>query len=308
MKEILNRIAKDKFGDEIDNYFIPRKSTNNVFVVDIKDKKYCIKISSTPYTAAFRAEPLIQERIFKETSIPVPEVIEIDYSRETVRKDFFIMEYHEGKNAEDYDFSNIGNSFVKNMIEEYLKLSNISFNKFGYFHWSDSGGLEVFPAYNEWSVMLNNEVNIMTENMKSSRFRYLADYHKRFYKNEKEILESYNKVPKIVNSDYRLANILIKNGELSSILDWGSCFCGDLRFGLKKMEFLIYNPTTDYDISSNENIGEKKIMKFYESLIWMYIMSGFDSWFSECSEIVKGKYEQKIRDSYKKTIEEYKSI
>lgn len=310
MENKLSRISEEYLGDSISNYFRPRKSTNDVYIIKVNNKHYCIKISSTDYLGAFRSEPNIQKIVNSKTNIPVANVIKIDFSREIIPKDFFIMEFIEGKTGADNNFNVSENkNLIKKFKQNYKELSKIEFNDFGFFHYNEeSKRVEIFPKYSNWNEILENEVKIISDKMKQTRFRYLSEYHKQFYLNNKHILEKKNIKPKLINSDYRFENIIIDNNNIKAILDWGSCLCGDIQFGLKKMEFLIDNPTTKYTLNEKEVVRNNKITKFYEVLMYMYIMSGFNIWFSNLSRRKKGIYEQKIRESYKNKIKEYKKI
>lgn len=308
MIDKINKITNKVFGKNVDEYYIPGYSTNEVYIVQIDDKKYCIKISDNKYLSAFRSEPYIQKKVKNNTNIPIPSIIKIDFSRELIKDDYFIMEFIDGKNAKE---KNIKNEFkVTKELEKYSKeLDKIKFNNYGYFT-VENNNLEIFPEYKTWEEILENEVKIMCNYMMQNRFKYLSEYHLKLFKEYKHILNKYDTETSLVNSDLRPANILLDNkNNIKAVLDWGSCFCGENFYNMKKMEFLLKTPgnSLTYNISEKHKPNDK-INKFYNALMWMYIMGGFNKWYNKEDQSTKYKYEKRIRNRYKKDVKELKNI
>lgn len=302
-EKFLTEICEDYFGVDYDNYHRPRESSNDIYIINVEDKNYCLKISTKGYLSSFRAEPFLQERVRNETSIPVPEVLFTDYTN--YNKDFYIMEYIDARNAQEY--SSLEDQKVFDQVEDYiLKLEDVNFDEYGYMNWNENSKSHVFPSFKSWKKSLRAEIKTLCKSMLNSRFKYLSEYHMNFYEDNKEILDSYDFSPSLVNSDIRPANILVdKDNNIKSILDWGSCFSGDYLFCLKKAEFLMNNPSRDGNVSTSVDGDKEELFKFYDVLIWMYIMSGFENWFSHLSESTKKNLEQDIRDNYKKSVEKF---
>jgi aminoglycoside phosphotransferase (APT) family kinase protein len=306
MREKIDSILNQRMDESLVDFYIPGHSTNDVYIVETEDKSYCIKISNGKYTSAFRSEPYIQERVRRETKIPTPEILEVDFTHNIIGKDYFIMEFSEGVNARK---ENISDKSLTNEIEKYAEeLSKVNFEEFGYFA-EESESIDIFPSYGSWSDILENEVKIMSNYMMSNRFRYLSEYHVKKFQEYKYILENYDFEPSLVNSDIRPANILLKEDNVNDILDWGSCFCGENFYTLKKMEFLMNTPGNEIEYKiSEEKVKDEKLDKFYNFIMWMYIMGGFNKWYSNVSEEQKNVYEAFIRKNYKKSARELEKI
>lgn len=241
---------------------------NAVFSVKADGKEYALKIAPTDdieiltYEKDMMASEVFWYKQMREhTDITLPEIYHIDYTREIIPANYFIMTKLAGKQLDKMDFSDIEKTeSIAEMAKMAAKIHRIKNDKFGYLQ----NGL-----YDNWYLAIRAMVNALIKDCslkgrKTKRGERLVELIDKY----KAILEKAE--CSMVNFDIWAPNIICKREEgiiKYAWIDpersfWGDCIvdfvCLEMFTPLesKKISLDAYNSVTDTHVHATD---EEKI-------------------------------------------------
>lgn len=174
-----------------------------------------------------RSEPDIHKKVRAETSLPVPEIFQHDFSREVMDRDYLIMEKLPGRSG----------SFRHEELGNYVReLHEIRGGQFGY----PDRDLETQDTWRH--TMIDYAKRIFGDCLECGAINrdefnwFISVYHE-----HSDVFESSE--PALLHLDLWSANILTEKGEISAILDFDRGMYGD-----PELEFAVldtYGYSTD---------------------------------------------------------------
>jgi len=203
---------------------------NAVYFIETDMKKYVLKIAPKSDTAilSFEKNMLPQEVAFyalikKHTSMRVPKIYFLDFSKKLIDADYFIMEFVEGKMLQKACLNRTDKARVNELLMQFLaQLHSIKGNGFGYVQ---TGLCDTW--HNALKNMIENLIlDAKVFDKKLSDVYRLLDYVDKY----KSVLE--NVPPCLVNFDLWNVNILYINNTFENdfsltLIDPERCFFGD---------------------------------------------------------------------------------
>lgn len=184
-----------------------------------------------------RREPLIHQRLLKETTVPVPPILAYDFSRTMIDRDILIMPRLEGK---PLNAAGLPPRSTRRALREWgayvAQIHGLSDpdNRFGYL-----GGDPCMPSANTWADafagMFQRELRDITETgvydpKTADRFMRLLEKH----------LDVFKNCPRanLLHGDLWVTNLLVApDGRVTGVIDFDRACWGDTGWDLAIAEY-----------------------------------------------------------------------
>ena len=184
-----------------------------------------------------RQEPGIHKRLLEETSVPVPEILEHDFSRRLIDRDFLIMPRLEGKplstvNLSPFDSDRAFREWGQ-YVAEIHRVVDLD-NRFGYL-----GGHKCMEPQTSWReafrVMYRKEMDDIVSCGVYSRAQ--ADDASALLEDYLEVFESC-KTSRLCHGDLWVTNLLVQpDGEVTGVIDFDRACWGDIEWDIAIAEY-----------------------------------------------------------------------
>ncbi|RKX85687.1 MAG: hypothetical protein DRP57_03160 [Spirochaetes bacterium] len=226
------RICRKLFNRTFSISRIPTGKYNESYYVVLDKNQYVLRIAPEESTEVLfyerkmmRKEPEIHKIVQKNTSIPIPLILDYDFSHSVVERDWLLMEKIPGRAL----FETYGNSIKMNKMFFTLgrflnQLHNVKRNKFGYPESESTGPMKDnwYSAFKDmWLKLLMDirKTGIYTEENVNKLTR-LLDYHSNSFPPVKQ--------SSLLHMDVWSQNILInREGVITGLIDWDRSIWGD---------------------------------------------------------------------------------
>lgn len=239
---------------------------NAVYKVETEDKPYAIKIAPasgvkvmTYEKDMMNTEVLWYRVMGKKTSINVPSIIAVDFSREIIPSDYFIMDYVEGQTLNALNKTEEDKKFAyESMCNNLAQLHKIKSDKFGYIQ----NGLfdNWYEALKSFIENCISDLKVVNKTSKrGEKLLYYVEKHADLLKSVKGCLVNYdawdlNIIAARENGELKLTWIDPERGFYGDpILDF---ICIDiLKMSMKgkQKSIDVYNTFTDEKVIADRN-------------------------------------------------------
>lgn len=235
------------------------RTTNYIVETESNKKKYLLKIFYSMEQNYMREIKLLT--MLKEDKIlPVSKIYKISKDELIKNRQYAIYEYMDGKTIEmaiNHGYK-LDEGLVRSVARSLSKIHSYKFDKVGFFDCN----LQVqdkLPPLVSWYE------NLMGNMAKKRLGESIVNKINLIVKKNINILDELDENIRLVHGDFQVTNILIKNGNLSGILDWEFTMAGHpigdigqfFRYEEYFNENLIdafedeYNKNSDYKLSGN---------------------------------------------------------
>jgi len=243
-KEEVQRVVNKIFGNaKVNNITDLSGRINFVYNVGISNptKSLILKLNAFPqYDWRLEKEKYVTRLITEHTDVPVPTIYLVDNTKDTFSTQYSLMSKIDGVDLESL-LPNIDKSRKNELMEkagECLgKMNSIKFNRFGSIR-GDSvvdGEENLEEHYRKFSEKTFSRISGMEE------AKGLIDNAKDFIERNIKLMQIPAE-PCLIHYDYRPENIMIKNGELSGILDFEACRSSHNELDFVQVEETIFTP------------------------------------------------------------------
>ena len=237
-----------------------KKAFNNLHIINIEELKegffniaFLIKLSNNSEVILKIAPPkdaLIMtyeknimysevnsmEIIFKETKVPVAEILFYDNSHTLCESDYFFINKLSGKSL-NVLMDEITDEEKKNIYYDLGKynaqINNITGKKFGYYGQKDKQGKNWFEVFVSMVKDTINAVNVMNIDVGVE-----AAFIMKLLIRDKEFFEEVI-TPKLVHWDLWAGNVFVNKGIITGLIDFERCLWADelLEVGFRTYEY-----------------------------------------------------------------------
>ncbi len=226
---------------------IPTGKFNDSFFVYTNGEQFVLRLAPPLETEVLfyekqmmRREPGIHKLVKKHTSVPIPEILEYDFTGSIVKRDWLLMERLPGKPLSESFLSGekMERLFFQlgKAVREFHSITN---QWYGYPRGSNTGPEEKnwFEAFkNMWSRLLRDieRTGIYRKNTVKRLENLLMEKKKAF---------NNNSPPSLLHMDIWSQNILVDNqGNLTGLLDWDRGLWGDPEIEFSVLEYCGTSP------------------------------------------------------------------
>ncbi len=226
---------------------IPTGKFNDSYYVSSEKKEYVLRIAppdSTPVlfyeNKMMRKEPGIHKIVHENTNIPVPEILDYDFSRSVVNRDWLLMKRIPGRTLSEISLNSVKTDKMFFTLGRYIKeLHLITGNKFGYQESPSTGPMKEnwFSAFRSMWIKILDDIlrtGIYTkENV--TALTGLLDSHS----------SAFPALPEssLLHMDLWSQNILIDTtGTITGIIDWDRALSGDPEIEYAVLEYCGTSP------------------------------------------------------------------
>ncbi|BCZ49341.1 hypothetical protein psyc5s11_54080 [Clostridium gelidum] len=233
------------------------RTTNYIVETNEFQKKYILKIFFSTEQNHKKEIKLLTK--LKET-ILVPRIYKISTDEIIQNREYAIYEYMEGKSigeaiSEGYVLEEI---FVRDVARYLAKIHNHKFNKTGFLD-------ENLNLKDELPPLISWYEEFMGDRAQKRLGKSIIQKINNIIKKNKKILDKLDEKVRLVHGDFQGTNILIKNGQVSGILDWEFAMAGhplaDIGQFFRYEEYFNnnllqafkneYNKNSDYKLEKN---------------------------------------------------------
>lgn len=196
------------------------RTTNYIIETNMQQKKYILKIFfSTEQN--YKKEIKLFKRLREDGIITVPKIYRVSNDRIIENKEYAIYEYLEGKTIgqainEGYELQE---EFVRDVAKNLSKIHSYKFSKTGFLD-QDLKLEKELPKLVLWYEMF------MGINAKRRLGKDIVNKIHQIVKDNEEVLFELDKDVRLVHGDFQGTNILVKDNNLSGILDWEFAMAG----------------------------------------------------------------------------------
>lgn len=226
---------------------IPTGKFNDSYYVFSGKKEYVLRIAppdSTPVlfyeNKMMRKEPEIHRIVQENTNIPVPEILDYDFSRSVVNRDWLLMKRIPGRALSEVSLNSVKLNKLFFTLGRHIKeLHLITGNKFGYPESPSTGPMKEnwFNAFRSMWVKILDDIlktGIYTKADKTA-LTGLLDYHSGAFP---ALAES-----SLLHMDIWSQNILTDTaGTITGIIDWDRALRGDPEIEYAVLEYCGTSP------------------------------------------------------------------
>jgi aminoglycoside phosphotransferase (APT) family kinase protein len=184
-----------------------------------------------------RQEPAIHARLLAETSIPVPEIVTHDFSRERIDRDWLLMPRLAGKPLSraslDADAADRALRQWGGYIAEAHGLTDPG-GRYGYL--GEHACMEPQPTWRDaFAVMYRKELDDIVDC--GVYDRATADECMRLLEDHLDVFE-HRDAPRLLHGDIWVTNLLVApDGTVTGVLDWDRACWGDVEWDLAIAEY-----------------------------------------------------------------------
>ncbi|MDR3594945.1 aminoglycoside phosphotransferase family protein [Clostridium sp.] len=235
------------------------RTTNYIIETDGNKDKYLLKIFFSMEQNYMREIKLLT-MLKEDKALMVPKIYKISNYELIGNRQYAIYEYMDGKtigmaiNA-GYELDEY---FVRNVARSLAKIHSYKFNKVGFLD-------EKLHVPEELPPLVFWYENLMGNMAKRRLGESIVNKINLIVKQNKEVLDELDKDIRLVHGDFQVTNILVKDGNLSGILDWEFAMAGhpiaDIGQFFRYKEYFNknlleafedeYNKNSDYKLSGN---------------------------------------------------------
>jgi len=171
-------------------------------------------------------EPEIHEALLENTSVPVPEILAADFTREIIDRDYLLMEFLEGTPLSQAHFLNSkALARVYYQTGEFLNETHgIHFKEYGY-----RGKHSPCPTRDSWLDAFELMWNYLQDDLVGCK-AYSKEEANEYRTALESRKESFNRdvSSSLLHMDVWSQNILVdKDGNVTGLVDWDRSLCGD---------------------------------------------------------------------------------
>jgi len=222
----INTICQTHFGKDPIYY---KEVVNGfyaaIYILQFKNKKVVLKVapSSNEHTLTYEEDIMKREvkvyHILSNHKLPVRKVLCSNFNKDIISSDYYIMEFIEGDNL--FGNEHIDKDIVYNQLMEYMAvIHNVKMDHFGY------DNLQVFhPTMSETYLTMMNNLFIDLTNIHQELPDYLEELM--IIVKEKATLLDNCIEPHLLHFDLWEGNVLVKNNEITGLLDAERSLNGD---------------------------------------------------------------------------------
>ena len=329
MTTLARNIFEDVCNENIIDISIIEKGIEDSYIVETDTRKYIIKIHNNIYynnVHNFLSGPKLISIVHNNTTIPVPKVRHYGTKYENA---FYMMDYREGfhYNVDDYAYDL--QLDIMSEIGTYLaQLHNIEckHNRYGWLSYNRTDDeLYIDSGYSTFKDLICDGLREFNDSIQEgNKFEDIIDSKHRFSDCYENILEIIDYIDEniVFNSDYRYChndfkydNIIIKENNVSAIIDWDSPMIADPVYNLLSAEqnmiykYKINNKISEqkreklrsifrnsYFIERNEEIKiESNKTELYRLYFTLTFMDNFSHWLKNCDKEEKDRTELFLR-------------
>ncbi len=222
---------------------------HDTFFVDFKSESFVVKINGLSssededWDASFATEPYILELVREKTEVPVPEPVARDTTRSIIPEYYHIIRKVEGyspsRDSSGTSFRNLGKTdkgeIVRQIAENVAEIhNNVKFSGFGEIRLNEGDELTV-ENEQSWPELFREITFFWIEKLEGDRFGDLMEDLKETVERNLHLLEDVSE-PVLVHREIDDKNVLVKDGQLTSIVDWEYCIAGHHEFELAVTE------------------------------------------------------------------------
>jgi len=278
-EEMVQKIIDKEFPDKkpLDIYTTEGGFAHDTFFVDFPKNSFVIKINGLSdineekidWDASFETEPYILDLVRQKTDIPVPKPVARDTSKSTIPEYYHIIRKMEGNapttHSSQKSFKELKESEKKQILQQIgqniAKLHQVQFENFGELKIKNRE-ITVDKAKN-WSELFQQITSFWIDQVENGKFNDLVPELRQAIRNNLGLIENVE-TPVLVHREIDAKNILIKDGELTAILDWEYCVAGHGELDLVTTEGRIIE--SNFSKDTNWEKYRKELYKGYESI------------------------------------------
>jgi len=292
MDKILDFLKKNFNEDILELKAIDEGERSKAFLFISRDKKYVFRINS--HEMGFLKDQYAYKNFGEKVAIP--EIIKIGKYK---RRFFAISEYCEGitLSNNDLDFSN---DLVESLIKTLNRIHSIkNSNKYGV---ADVGGNTEYKSWREWvlkdtaSVTKNDGTFYTWDEIKKISF-----VDKSLIDNLIQSIDSLSllvpNISSLIHGDFATGNVMIKNNQVTGVIDWNEFGYGDFLYDVAWLDFWIpklnfVGKYLEYSQSKGKNIPDYfKRIKCHQAFIGLtalglYATIGLKDTYNKIAKII----------------------
>ncbi len=264
-KRAIIKIYFKKLNQKVKNIVnVTHGHENFVFIVKTNKQVSIIRIPKENENSVFGGvyqiwrEKWVSE-LLSELNLPVPKIITIDDRRKIANFDYVIETFEPGIELNKLKLEEKEYKDIMQQIGVYLKkIHQIKTKKYGLLVKKRVG------EFSEWSSVINNEINKIINNLRDLNLldkRMLLQIID-FFKQRREVL-IFNK-PCLLHNDINPSNILVRNNNISAIIDFGDAFSGDFIYDVARTYQGLYGlPNLNAFLKAYGQIDEMKFNYYF---------------------------------------------
>lgn len=212
--------------------------TKATYAVELADGAVVVAVCDRPdYERQFALEPSVM-RAVGETSVPVPPVLAVDCSKRAVPYPYYVSRRVEGYDPRDR-FKYLPRATRRALLRQagrYLGALHraTGFDACGRLRAAD-GDLTVVDG-TSWPATLGELMDEWIAALAGGRFADLTATFERVRRETVARLDGGSFEPALLHFDYRPANLIVRDGEIAAVLDWGFAIAGHAEYDFFKFE------------------------------------------------------------------------
>ena len=237
--EAVTAIVEREFPDAAAGRVTPaRGGRKTTVLVDLPDGRVAVSLCDDPaHESRFAVEPRVMELVRRETGLPVPAVLARDLTKRAVPYMYFVAQAPGG-----YD-PRRRYKYLPRRVRERLLVragaylgelhARVELDAVGPLR-PDDGGVAVEPEPS-WPAFLERSMREWSAALDGGRFEDLRPTFEAVADDCSTVLDG-TFAPVLLHFDYRPANLLVRDGEVVAVLDWGLARAGHAEYDFFKFE------------------------------------------------------------------------
>lgn len=226
---------------EIDSISDVSGIAHSTYIINLKDvdrEEVVVKLCPDErFKDRFKIEPFITDFIKRSTDIPAPDIIFSDFTETVIDCPYYISEKIEGHNLGNR-FKHLPKETRKQVLfEAGRKLGELhrdtKMDNFGILK-SDDGRITV-ETRQDWPNTFREFIERKLQEIEKTPFRHLLPRIRSTIRANLSVID-LDMQPRLLHQDLRPDNILVKDGEITSVLDWEGALVGHKEYDLFKAE------------------------------------------------------------------------
>lgn len=289
--------------------------TRATYLVECSDRNVAVTLCREPADEQqFVLEPQVIRLVERKTTLPVPELLAVDCSKMSIPYMYYVTQAVDGYNPRRR-YKYLPQSVREDILVQtgqYLGElhTRIGFDTVGTLCATDeSRGIAIEPA-DSWPTFLRSLMDGWTSTLDGGRFDDLIPTFETVAADCATYVDE--KIdPVLLHFDYRPANLIVKDGEIATILDWELARAGHNEYDFFKFEknFLLAHFETPsirddlrefvyrgYRTVLGLEPGWKRRRAYYRVAYKLESMASFPRWTRNLGDHERNSMETKLRD------------
>lgn len=227
MKDKINKIIKEKFGDDAKILKQIPTSNNQVYIVEKNDKEYMFKIYHSKNWPE-DGKLIYINSILEELNIRYAKVIDYNRHYEAFDGGYVIEEKIKGIAAIDtLKTDELKDIYIK-MARQIKKVHNITFDKFAFLHFGN-------PKYETFGEYIEEYITERVHNLEKLGYNFIENSHV-FIPQLCNKLNEFKLNPVLCHGDLSIRNVIYNNGEVFFV-DWDDAMALPAYADLARMTY-----------------------------------------------------------------------